>query len=36
MQFLESQARSFLAVVNEGLVGLDTSPHPDAIISLEG
>lgn len=36
MQFLERQARSFLDIVNEGLIGIDTSPYLGTILSLEG
>jgi len=36
LTFLESQARSFLVIVNEGLVGVETSPYLATIVSLEG
>jgi hypothetical protein len=36
MQFLESQAKSFLDIVNQGLVGVNTSPYLATIVSLEG
>jgi len=34
--FLENQARSFLEIVNQGLVGIETSPYLGTIVSLEG
>jgi hypothetical protein len=36
IQFLEHQARSFLEIVNQGLVGVDTSPYLGTVVSLEG
>jgi len=36
IQFLEQQARSFLEIVNQGLVGVETSPYLGTIVSLEG
>lgn len=36
VQFLENQARSFLNIVNQGLVGIETSPYLDTIVSFEG
>jgi len=35
LMYLEEQARSFLIIVNEGLVGVDTSPYLSTILSLE-
>jgi len=34
--FLENKARSFLGIVNQGLVHIDTSPFLSTIISFEG
>ena len=36
IQFLENQAKSFLDVVNQGLVGIETSPYLGTIVSFEG
>ena len=36
IQFLENQARSFLNVVNQGLVGIETSQYLGTIVSFEG
>jgi hypothetical protein len=36
IQFLENQARSFLDIMNQGLVGVETLPYLGTIVSLEG
>jgi len=36
LTFLENRARTFLDIVNQGLVGVETSPYLGTIVSLEG